>query len=128
MNPVLIVLICALAAHRVARAIALDGITDPARDWIYQRAFTTPVRDPFPAGTFDEDDARREGWLPPPPAARRSRPWAWLYGLVSCPHCVGFWLSLGAWWWWEHRVGSHPWIAAVAVAGAQSIFAAKGVE
>lgn len=123
------VVIVALCAHRLARVVAVDSITDPARDWIYARAFTQPQPEPWPPGATDEDDARLEGWVPAPPARRQSRPWAWVYGLVSCPHCAGWWLSLGLWWGWNGYEGSRQWwISAAAVAGLQSVISAKGME
>lgn len=124
----IVVVVVALCAHRLARAVALDGITDPARDWVYRRAFTQPEAKPWPTGAQDESDARLEGWEPAPPALRKSQGWAWVYGLVSCPHCVGFWLSLASYAVWVHADSARPYVVAVAVAGAQSVLAAKGVE
>lgn len=125
---ILAVLIVALAAHRLARGVAVDSITDRPRDWLYAKAYTQPVAQPFPPGARDEHDAELEGWEPPPPARVKSRAWSWLYGLTSCPHCCGWWLSLGLWIAWTNWDDSHAVIAAVAVAGAQSVISAKGME
>lgn len=128
MNPILAVLVCALAAHRVARGVAVDDITAPFRNWVGRRAWVIVAADPFPEGCRDVDDAILEGWRPPPEPMLRAGPIAWFYGLITCPHCVGFWISLGGYALWVNERGSHAWVAAVAVAGAQSIFAAKGMD
>lgn len=125
----LTILVVALAAHRLARAVAVDTISDRLRDVVYARAFTQPDPRPFPDGAKDEHDARLEGWEPAPPARVKSRVWSWMYGLVSCPHCCGWWLSLALWWAWAGYEWTRQWwITAAAVAGAQSIMSAKGSD
>lgn len=125
---ILAVLIVALAAHRLARGVAVDSITDRPRDWLYAKAYTQPVAQPFPPGARDEHDAELEGWEPPPPARVKSHPVSWIYGLVSCAFCCGFWISLGLWIFWTNWHGTHAVIAALAVAGAQSCLAAKALD
>lgn len=102
MTELLIRVACvALAAYRVARLIAADSITLPTRKRIYRLA--------FPGGDSGEI----------------MHPWDWLYGLISCPHCIGFWSSLGMWWLWSL---GHCWLQIVAVlaaAGVQSYLSSR---
>lgn len=94
------VLVVGLASYRLARAIAVDSITDPIRLWLYDRA--------WPGGPIA---AHEPG----------DRPWAWLFALASCPFCVGFWISLVLYACWVNVGWSRVLIAAVAVAGIQSL-------
>jgi hypothetical protein len=127
-TPILAVLIVALAGHRVARAIAHDDISEPFRTWVSGKAYRWPDRDPWPDGARDEQDAVLAGWAPPGEAVRRSRVWSWVYGLVSCPHCCGFWISIGLWALWVNVGDLRVWVMGVAVAGAQSVLTAKGTQ
>lgn len=97
MTALLRVLIVGLAAYRLARAVSVDTITDPARAWLYEAA-------------YGPDGEAEGGWG-----------WRWIYGLLSCGYCCGFWISLGLYALWVNAGGSRPFVAAVAVAGAASI-------
>lgn len=93
-----------LAAYRLARLVALDTITDPARAWLYRHAFTPPA--------YDD------------PPTVRNRAWAWVYDLVSCVFCVSVWVSLGLWFAFVPTVSWRNLLWAGAVAGTASILAA----
>lgn len=124
------VVIVALAAHRIARAVAVDTISDRVRGFVYERAFRVPQLEEVER--VDWDDVARGVVAPPeeriaPAVQTKSVVWAYIYGLLSCPHCAGFWLSLAG---WVLFAGWHPgrvwFVEMVAVAGAQSIMSAKG--
>lgn len=90
--------LCALAAYRAARLVAIDSITDPLRRALWIRSGVTAAN----------------------PSGRR--PTVWLYGLLSCPHCLGVWISVGTYAAWTEAPGSSHWpITAAAVAGLQSL-------
>lgn len=124
------VIVVALAAHRAARALSTDTITDRMRAYVYDRAFFHLALPDVDDVDWDEVEA---GLIPPPPervappAQTRSYGWAYLYGGLSCPHCCGWWLSIGGWALWRNVDGSRVWIAAVAVAGLQSVISARGM-
>jgi Protein of unknown function (DUF1360) len=61
------ILVTALIGHRAARAVAMDDIGEPIRRW---------SRD-YSAGD---------------PQSRHRR---MLVGLFKCPHCIGFWQTMG---------------------------------
>lgn len=125
-----IVLVVGLAAHRAARALTTDTITDRFRSWVYRHAYTVAPFNPLPPGTTDEDEAKMvdPDWTPGGWETIRSKAWVWVYGLVSCPHCAGFWFSVGAYTLWVHQPDTQPYLIAVSVAGAQSVISAKGME
>lgn len=104
------VLVIGFATYRIARALTQDSITDPFRDWVWSRAF---VAVPDPTG--------KEGYA----TRRRSRIWPWLYGLVSCPFCAGFWIALCLYWAWTEGAWQRTAVAAVAVAGVQAALTAR---
>lgn len=91
------VLVVGLAAYRLARIVAVDSISEPFRTWVFWTGHADPD------GT-DE-----------PPVT--SRPLTWLYGLVSCAYCAGWWIALGLYAAWVNLGWSRPLIGAVAVAG-----------
>lgn len=66
------IVLAALAAHRAARAVAVDTITQPLRERLEEWSVTD--------GISDRQLAVREK----------------VVELVHCPHCIGFWLSLCA--------------------------------
>lgn len=110
----LAVVVVGLAAHRLARAIAFDSITDPFRHWVWLH--TNYGSEAGPPTGVSLKRVTRYG-LDAKPRTRRL--WNWFYGLISCPHCCGWWIALGlflAWqgWSWENLIG------AVAAAGFQS--------
>jgi hypothetical protein len=127
------IVVVALAAYRVARAISVDTISDRPRGWVYERAFRVPALEPIETTTWDDEVLVARGIIPAPeervaPAVQTiSQPWAYVYGLLSCPFCSGFWVSLAG---WVVYAGWHPsrqwFVHAVAAAGAQAIFAARG--
>lgn len=90
------VAVVGLAAYRLARAVALDSITEPLRMRVYTAAYgDEPVSD----------------------STTPHRPASWLYGLLSCPYCCGFWIALGLYAGWVNLGWSRPLIVAVAAAG-----------
>lgn len=123
---ILAVLIVALAAHRAARLIAVDDISDPLRDWLHDRAYSWAPLPPLPEGARDAMDAELAGVdMTHPGEVLKSRLWGYLYNGLSCMHCVGVYLSVGLWALWVNVDGSHAIVAAAAVCGAQSALAAR---
>ncbi len=124
------VVLVALAAHRAARAITTDTISDRPRAWVYDHAFAHPALLPVTPWNPDEVEA---GVIPPPEERVAPEPqtvsklWAYAYGLLSCPHCSGFWISILLWWGWSEVDDLRVWIAAGAAAGLQSVISAKGM-
>lgn len=127
------IVVVALAAHRAARALSTDTISDRLRAYLYDRAYLPPdllIEEGW--RPWNEDDVAA-GVVEPvvervaPPAQTRSRPWAYLFGGLSCPHCCGFWISIALWGLWVNVEDLRVWIAAGAVAGLQSVLAARGM-
>lgn len=87
-------LVCGLAAYRLARALSIDTISEPFRSWVFWQ------------GHAEDADT-----------TVTSRPWAWFYGLVSCPFCCSFWIALALYAAWINWGWSRPFIGGVAVAG-----------
>ena len=90
-------LILAIAGYRLYRLAASDSITERPRAWI-------------------------TGWREVPGGVEQvhRRP-QWIDDLVSCPYCLGAWISLGlvALWWWVQTPAiafSLPWAVSAAVA------------
>ena len=104
------VLVIGLATYRIARALTRDSITEPFRHVLWSRAFVA-----LPDPTSEDGYA----------VNRRSRIFAWLYGLMSCPYCAGFWIALGLYWAWTEGAWQRTAIAAVAVAGVQAALTAR---
>lgn len=127
------IIVVALAAHRAARALSTDTITDRLRGYVYDRAFTHPALDPAGPDEWTAQADYEAGIIPPPEervAPERqttSVVWAYLYGLLSCPHCCGFWISIGLWALWRNVDDLRVWIAAGAVAGLQSAISARAM-
>lgn len=67
------IVLAALAAHRAARAIAVDSISKPFRDRI---ELWSLVERRDRNGDLRDNTGRE-----------------WLFKLVTCPHCCGFWLA-----------------------------------
>ena len=105
----LVYVLLAFAAYRAARAVALDDISLPLRERLYEFAYDDehPVID-----EFDRTLTR--------PGVRA--PWrTWLYQLFTCPLCIGFWISAAfysAWRWLDYEA-VHVVIIIFAIAGAQ---------
>lgn len=89
------------AVARLNRLAIDDGITEPIRMWI----------------------ARGQGGT-----SRRARTAQWFTQLLSCPWCIGFWLSLAVvslagvshgagWFFWPALVLTVSWLAAIAHMG-----------
>lgn len=133
MNGLLLgVVLVALCAHRAARAITTDTISDRPRGWVYDRAFDHPQLVDLGGMEWSPDEV--EAGIIPAPVERvapepqtRSKFWAYVYGWLSCPHCSGFWISIGLWALWWNVEDLRVWIAAGAVAGLQSVVSAKGM-
>ena len=105
----LAVVLCALAGYRISRFIAQDTLTDNARTRIYEKSFSPELVHPTNKG------------------------WAFIYGLVSCPHCVGVWITGLVFLVYALAVDLHisVWaqlIGAGAAMGIQSYMASKAVE
>lgn len=111
-----VVVVLAFATFRLARLVAIDSLTLPFRERIYDFAWT---------GEFPDGSAR------PEPVARA--PWrTYVYELVTCPHCIGVWWAIAVYcaWRWGGDVALGI-IAVIAIAGAQSAlssFAGKADE
>lgn len=127
------VIVVALAAHRAARLLSTDTITDRLRGWVYDRAFFHPAPVADGPAEWNAQSEWEAGVIPPPPervAPERqtlAKGWAYLYGLLSCPHCCGFWISILLWWGWRSVDDLRVWIAAGAVAGLQSAISARAM-
>jgi hypothetical protein len=91
-----------LVAYRLARAIAVDSISEPARTWTYWRGHSDTV--PEPGVTH--------------------RGWAWLYGLISCPFCCSWWIALAVYLAWLGEWNATALIGATAAAGIAAIVTA----
>lgn len=107
-----VVLLLALAAFRLARLVAIDTLLDPPRAALYRWAWVDqgPEADPVPrAGTWR----------------------IYTYELATCPHCLGVWFAVAVWFTWYRRwPGWTDLVVIAAVAGAQSALASfvAGVE
>lgn len=115
LNHFLTVVVVALAAYRLTRVVVEDTISASFRAWLWRHAYE-------PAG-FDTRLERevsyrrhgRVGWV-----------WEKAFQLATCPHCTGFWLSIGAFAAWLHgpawvRTG----LLALAVSGIQSFISSR---
>lgn len=107
--------VTALAAYRLTRIVVADSISASFRQWVWRRAYT-------PAGfdSLTERDVayRRDGL----------RGWAWekAFQLVVCPHCTGFWMSLGSFTLWRYGPASGRLaLMALAVSGLQSFISSR---
>jgi hypothetical protein len=109
---ILWVLIVGAAGYRLGRVVALDSIFDTPRMWVYRKAYQ-----PDPSGLSLRKVERAEkndglvigDWW-----------WRWLYGLVSCPLCCGWWITLVLWFaWTEWTFTTRNVIAGIAAAGVQ---------
>lgn len=94
------VIIVGIAAYRLARVVAVDSITEPARSCL------------FWAGHADPDNTG---------PIVTSRVVAWAYALVSCPFCVGWWLALLLWFAWPPASTGAIAVGALAAAGVASL-------
>jgi hypothetical protein len=105
-------LILALASYRLTRVVTDDTITDAARAWVWRRAYIVSAYD-------SERDQET--------TMTRSVAWSWLYRLVSCPFCVGWWVSLACYWAWWYSAWAwmRPALSAVAVAGGQAFISSR---
>lgn len=106
MSLALRVVLVGLVAYRLARAVSLDTITDPLRDWLHRRAYRIIAAPP----------GRKE-----PVVIVRSRPWAWVYSLISCAFCASWWIALGASALWFGEWSMDFAVAAVASAGVAAL-------
>lgn len=97
----IVLLLASLIGFRLGRAVAMDDVGRPLRDW------TVRVKAGKP----------------------RSRPRRWLVGLFKCPHCIGFWFTLGASFIVSAVMLDVDWpvdiIIALAASGAQSLFTTR---
>jgi hypothetical protein len=100
-------LLIGLAAYRLARAVTLDTISEPFRNWVHAHAYNT-FR-PKPGETV-------------PHVTVKSRPWSWCYGLVSCPFCASWWMAVGGYVLWAGAWSMDCAVGAVASAGLASLF------
>lgn len=102
-----VVVILGLVVYRAARVLTVDKISQPWRDWL--------LRQVQHAGAETRSAAR------------------WAYTLLTCPWCLGIYLSAlvvafyslvvaDRWLGWEYPLGL------LAVAGAQSLFTAADLK
>lgn len=88
--------VCVLAAWRATRAVTVDAITQPFREWLVRWSFSER------AGHWRE----------------------WVHDLLTCQHCLGFWLSglvAAAWAFGDGLGGYQGLVLWWAVAGGQSL-------
>ncbi|WP_409428384.1 DUF1360 domain-containing protein [Mycobacterium sp. SMC-11] len=100
-HTLLILAIYVLAVARLTRLINFDIVLDPLRMWISGRAAT--------AKQASNDASVAEQKVAADTAIRRMIRWNTLASFLSCPWCVGFWISLAGaavpvrllgWQWW----------------------------
>lgn len=107
----LALLVVGLAGYRLTRVVTSDTISDPFRAWVYAHAYAASGYD----SRTDSEQARV-----------RHRGWHWFYMLVSCPFCLGFWVTLGVWSAWKW---GPDWcrsaVAAIAAVGVQAFIASR---
>jgi hypothetical protein len=117
---VLQVLVVGFAAFRLARVIAQDTITDPARRWLWERSrYAVDVDGPPQGISLKRLATHGHSRL----ARDRSSVIDWVYGLVSCPFCCGWWIALGLFFAWQGW-GWTNLLAGIAAAGVQATLAA----
>ena len=112
------IVILGLAAYRAARLIATDSLTQDARAALYRWAWLDPPDGERAWSCFDKD-----GNDAPCPRGR-VRPY--VYELITCPFCIGVWMSGAAFVVWALWLGCFPNLAVsllvvLAVAGVQSL-------
>jgi len=76
-------LLAVAATLGAAFAISEEDISAPARGWVRNRGWTWLPDDE----TFISPDGGR--WVPNP----RARHWRFLWELLDCPYCTGFWCA-----------------------------------
>lgn len=84
----LALLAIALCAYRVTRVVTDDTISQSFRAWVWRLAYRTAGYDSLREGTVQV----RRSWL-----GEKA------YQLVSCPFCLGWWVTIGvfvAWFGW----------------------------
>lgn len=101
-----IVVVLGFAAFRVTRVATADSITQPWRELLYRFAWDAdhPVVN---HGLGIVEPAPRAGWR------------TWFYELMTCPWCLGVWVSIGVYTLW--RWGGDVGLAVVAVAGVAGV-------
>lgn len=109
------VAIIALASFRATRLVVTDSILAGPREWLYLWAW-----DPEHPVDFNGTAAaspRKEG--------RGGALRTWVYDLLTCPWCLGVWMSAASYaaWRWGHDVG-RSLVVVAAVAGLQGALAA----
>lgn len=105
----LAVLVVGIAAYRLARAVSVDTISEPLRSWVFWRG-------------HDDRVVTEGAVVPTPEPVVTSRPWAWAYGLVSCPFCSSWWLALAFYALWVHDGWDRRQVvAAIAAAGVAAL-------
>ena len=117
--------VVALASYRAARIVATDTISDAFRDRVYRFAWADPddprYLDLGPAP--GEAHVVGDRILPKPVA-----PWrTYVYGLVSCPLCIGVWIAAAfyvAWRWWDW-MPVRALLVILAIAGVQCFLATR---
>ncbi|HEX5029825.1 MAG TPA: DUF1360 domain-containing protein [Candidatus Eisenbacteria bacterium] len=82
----------ALASYRLWRLVGVDSITEPFRDWVTR---------------VDEYHSGR-------PQNYREK----LDELITCPWCLGFWVSIGWWLFWVVWHQGAVWVAVPFAIGA----------
>lgn len=87
-----VLVVLAFAAFRITRLVVEDTITDPIRGWFYDL-----VWDSENPRTVTLPDGRRV--LVPSP--RHGGFLTWLYDLVTCPWCLGVWVSVAVYCAWR---------------------------
>lgn len=115
----LLVIAAALVGYRAARLVTTDSLFEGTRDRLETWGHLTSLV----LGT----EERSYRWVE---IGGRQRPWLTILrgkfvDLVTCPYCIGFWLTLAAWF---ILTGTSPgeatlveWGLAVAASGLQSL-------
>lgn len=113
------IVVLAAATYRVARLVAVDTVTTPWRAVVYRFAWA----DPEPWDGPDDRPEESDG-APQPRAGWRT----YVYEFVTCPHCLGVWIAIGAavaWWHWAWVLWP---LVTVAAMGVQSFAASLAGE
>lgn len=107
MLPLWVVVVLALASFRATRLVTKDSITLPFRERLYRFA-------------WQDQPGRQE------PEARAA--WrTYVYEGLTCPWCLGVWVSTAGYcaWRWGSGIGRGV-VVVLAIAGGQALLAANG--
>lgn len=83
-----LILIVAFSGYRIARAITQDKITEEFRKKLFSWTYEVPDR----VADQKFEEAETNDHVKPPTRPKKSH--QYVYNLLTCPLCVGFWITL----------------------------------